>query len=318
MKAIADARDGGPLLEREHELDAVGDALDRLADGQGSMLLIEGPAGIGKTRLLAAATELGRPRHSSAARGSSGTAGARNAVRGRAPAVGAPIERADEAERARLLSGSAGLSLIAFGLQDSDGPNAEVDRFAPIHGLYWLLANLCDSQPVLIVIDDAQWADTQSLRWLDYLARRAPDTAVLIVVGARTGEADEPAELESLRLDATEVLRPSPLSGAGVEELIAAEFGDWPTDEFSAACNRATGGNPFLLTEVLRTLRTRSIGPDAEAAGEVASLGTEPVAPLRPRTARAVRVRGFLAGPRDLGARRGPAAAACGEHGRDQ
>ena len=75
-----------------------------------------------------------------------------------------------------------------------------------------------------------------------------------------------------------EVLRPSPLSGAAVEELIAAEFGDWPTDEFSEACSRATGGNPFLLTEVLRTLRTRSIGPDAEAAGELASLGTEPVA----------------------------------------
>ena len=77
--------------------------------------------------------------------------------------------------------------------------SAEVDRFAPIHGLYWLLANLCDQQPVLLVDDDAQWADTQSLRWLDYLARRAPDTAVLIVVGARTGEADEPAELEPLR-----------------------------------------------------------------------------------------------------------------------
>ena len=75
---------------------------------------------------------------------------------------------------------------------------------------------------VLLVIDDAQWADTQSLRWLDFLARRVTDTPVLIVVAARTGEADEPAELEALRRDATEVLRPSPLSGAGVEELIAA------------------------------------------------------------------------------------------------
>ena len=202
---------GASLLERERELDVVRDALDRLADGQGSMLLIEGPAGIGKTRLLAAATELGRATRGSGAGGSSGTAGARNAVRrSRASCWSRWSSGADEAERSRLLSGSAALSLIAFGLEDSGGPNAEVDRFAPIHGLYWLLANLCDSQPVLIVIDDAHWADTQSLRWLDFLARRVADTPVLILVGARTGEADEPAELEPLRLDATE--RPAPLA----------------------------------------------------------------------------------------------------------
>ena len=62
MKPIADARDEVPLLEREREVDVIRSAQDRLADGQGSMLLIEGPAGIGKTRLLAAVTELGRPR----------------------------------------------------------------------------------------------------------------------------------------------------------------------------------------------------------------------------------------------------------------
>ena len=187
------------------------------------------------------------------------------------------VERADEAERSRLLAGSAALSQMAFGQADATGPNVEVDPFGPIHGLYWLLANLCDAQPVLLVIDDAQWADTQSLRWLDYLARRAPDTAVLIVVGARTGEADEPPELEPLRHDASEVLRPSPLSGAAVDELIAAEFGSPPSGEFSKACIRATGGNPFLLTEVLHVLRSASVGPDAEAAWELASLGSETV-----------------------------------------
>ena len=60
MKSTRVVRDDAPLLERERELDGVRAALDRLADGQGSMLLIEGPAGIGKTRLLAAAADLGR------------------------------------------------------------------------------------------------------------------------------------------------------------------------------------------------------------------------------------------------------------------
>ena len=130
----------------------------------------------------------------------------------------------------------------------------------------------------MLVVDDAHWADGESLRWLDYLARRAQDTAVLIVIGARTGEPDEPTELEALRQDATEGLHPGALSDAAVDRLIAAELGAAPHGEFSHACNRATGGNPFLLTEVLRTLRTRSVAPNADGADEVASLGPEPVA----------------------------------------
>ena len=278
MKSTRAVRDDAPLLERERELDAVRDALERLADGQGSLLLIEGPAGIGKTRLLAAATELGRRQAALVLEARAGQLEREMPFAVARQLLEPPVERADEAERSRLLSGSAALARIAFGLEDSAQPSGEVDRFAPIHGLYWLLANLCDSQPVQVVIDDAQWADTQSLRWMDFLARRVADTPALIIVAARTGEADEPAELDPIRLEATGVLRPAPLSGAGVEALIAAEFGDWPTDEFSAACSQATGGNPFLLTEVVRDLRTRSAGPDADAAAELASLGTEPVA----------------------------------------
>ncbi len=278
MNPIADARNETPLLEREHELDVIRDGLDRLADGQGSMLLIEGPAGIGKTRLLAAASEHGGPPGVLVLEARAAQL-EREMPFGVARQLLEPInERADAAERSRLLSGSAAHSLIAFGREGPTGPDAEVDRFAPIHGLYWLLANLCDSQPVQIVIDDCQWADTQSLRWLNFLARRVTDTPVLILVAARTGEADEPAELEPLRLDASEVLRPSPLSDAAVEELIVAEFGSSPSGGFSNACSRASGGNPFLLTEVLRSLRTRSIDPNADAPGELASMGTESIA----------------------------------------
>ena len=278
MNPIANARENAPLLERQGELEVVRDALDRLADGQGSMLLIEGPAGIGKTRLLTAATEHARSRGVPVLEARAGQLEREMPFVVPRELFEPLIERADEAERERLLSGSAVLSLIAFGLQDSGGPTGEVDPFAPIHGLYWLLANLCDSQPLLLVIDDAQWADTQSLRWLDFLARRVTDTPGLVLVGARTGEADEPDELEALRLDATDALRPSPLSDEAVDELISAQVGSSPSSRFSAACSRVTGGNPFLLTEVLRSLRMRSIVPDTEAIGDLAALAPEPVA----------------------------------------
>ena len=278
MNPIANAIENAPLLERQGELEVVRDALDRLADGQGSMLLIEGPAGIGKTRLLAAATEHARSRGVPVLEARAGQLEREMPFVVPRELFEPLIERADEAERERLLSGSAVLSLIAFGLQDSGGPTGEVDPFAPIHGLYWLLANLCDSQPLLLVIDDAQWADTQSLRWLDFLARRVTDTPGLVLVGARTGEADEPDELEALRLDATDALRPSPLSDEAVDELISAQVGSSPSSRFSAACSRVTGGNPFLLTEVLRSLRMRSIVPDTEAIGDLAALAPEPVA----------------------------------------
>ena len=282
------------------------------------MLLIEGPAGIGKTRLLAAATELGRPRTVLVLEARAGQLEREMPFVVARQLLEPMIERADGAERSRLLAGSAALSLIAFGLAGSGGPDAEVDPFAPIHGLYWLLANLCDSQPVLIVIDDAQWADTQSLRWLDFLARRVPTPRCSILVGARTGEADEPAELEPLRLDATEVLRPSPLSGAAVERA-----------DRGRARQLALGG---VLGGLRQGDRRQPVPADrgaAHAADEVDRPGCgggrgARVAghgarrPLGPLAAGALRCGGRLAGARDRGARRGSAAAPCVEDGRGQ
>ena len=54
-----------------------------------------------------------------------------------------------------------------------------------IHGLYWLTANMADGQSVLISVDDAQWADSASMRWLAYLAPRLDGLAVAVVVAER-------------------------------------------------------------------------------------------------------------------------------------
>lgn len=263
MEPIADPGDQGLLLERDADLDILRDALERLSDGHGSTVLVEGPAGIGKTRLLAEAADL-------AAREPVLVRVARaGQLEREMPYVVARqlleplIERAPEEERSRLLAGSAALSLVALGRADPS-QGVAVDPFAPIHGLYWLLANLAEAQPVVLVVDDVHWADGQSLRWLDFVARRAFDTDVLLVAGARTGEAEEASGLEALRADVSEVIHPAPLSGLAVGELVAAAFDGSPPEGLADACGSSSGGNPFLLTELLRGLRDYSTAADAD------------------------------------------------------
>jgi DNA-binding CsgD family transcriptional regulator len=98
----------------------------------------------------------------------------------------------------------------------------------------------------------------------------------LVLVAARTGEPSEPPELEPLRSGAGDVLTPGPLSRAAVDELISDEFGAAAVRGLSEACARITGGNPFLLAEALRSLRTQD--PDGDGIAALESLDDEPVA----------------------------------------
>ena len=74
------------------------------------------------------------------------------------------MARCDESERRRLFGGAAGLSERLFG---EAGPELVAQggdaAFGALHGLYWLTVNLADRGPVLLAVEDAQWADIPSL-----------------------------------------------------------------------------------------------------------------------------------------------------------
>ena len=77
-------------------------------------------------------------------------------------------------QRAELFAGAAALAEPLFDATHLV-TRAELEgnaSFAMMHGLYWLAANLAYEQPTMLAIDDLHWADTPSLRWLCYLARR--------------------------------------------------------------------------------------------------------------------------------------------------
>jgi DNA-binding CsgD family transcriptional regulator len=267
------------LLERERELREVSDALTAAQRGRGKLVLVEAAAGLGKTSLLAAATEtatrLGftclRARATELERDF-----AYGLVRQLLEAV---IATASDPERDRLFEGAATLSAPLFAPTGAAQPASSADsEFSILHGLYWLLNNIADECPVALVVDDLHWSDTESLRFFNYLAPRLDGLPVGILASARSGE-DVPAELARLTAapEAT-VLRPGPLSTGATATLCKRRLGDDVAPEFVSACREATGGNPFFLEALLREASERELSPDAREADRVREIGPAAVA----------------------------------------
>ena len=129
------------LLERDAELGRLSALLEKAHGGSGSVEAVSGPAGIGKTELLAALHRLAGDRgfRSLRARGRELEAGmAFSVVR---QLLEQPVLSASAAERRRLLAGPARAGAGALGLAAGDAPASE---FAAVHGLYWLCVNLAD------------------------------------------------------------------------------------------------------------------------------------------------------------------------------
>ena len=274
--------DGGDarLLERDAELDALETALADARAGRGRLLAIEGPAGIGKTTLLAEA----RARASAAgtivlaARGSELE---RDFSYGVVRQLFEPaLARADAAERERLLGGAAAHAGRLFETAEpADGGGADENAaFAALHGLYWLTANLAERGPLVLAVDDLQWADLPSLRFVAYLGRRLEGIPVLVAASTRPpGEAD--AALEELLADpATQAVRPPALSEDAAAALVREALGPTAEDAFCAACHGATGGNPLLLRELLRTLEAEGVEPSAGSVDALDRIAPETVA----------------------------------------
>ncbi len=172
--------------------------------------------------------------------------------------------------RAELLSGAAELAETVLSRSPRSAIGGPDTAGSVLHGLYWLVANLAERSPLLLAIDDLQWADGPSLRFLVYLARRLEGLPVALAVATRTAEpAAAPELVQALELEAPPpVLRPAPLSDEGVSAVVRDGLGDASADELCAACAEATGGNPFLLSELLASLsfdRTAATSIDAEA-----------------------------------------------------
>ena len=172
-------------------------------------------------------------------------------------------------QRRSLVSGPARPALrILSPHSDESPPTADDERYAVIHGLYWLVRHLAASQrgasgthPVVILVDDAHWADAPSLRLLAYMSQRTADLPLALVVTAGRHEPSTDARaLASLRSSARQaLLQPGPLSEAGVAQMARRKFRK-ADDLFCALCARVTAGNPFLVSGTARQVGRRRAG----------------------------------------------------------
>jgi DNA-binding CsgD family transcriptional regulator len=269
------------LLERTAELSRIAELLDGAEHGEGGVLLVRGPAGIGKTVLLGAAGRMASERGLLAltARGSELEL---DFPFGVARQLFEPLVAGARAtERSRLFAGAAGLAadVLGAGAGPSAGAVASDQSFAVANGLYWVVANLSQRRPLLLVVDDVQWADTSSLRWLLYVIPRVGGLRVGLLAAARSGERDPSGELVARleQLAGRATIRPAALSEDGAQTLLAGALGARPASGFVRACHEVTGGNPFLLRELVVALAADGIEPTTEAAARVKDLGPESV-----------------------------------------
>jgi DNA-binding CsgD family transcriptional regulator len=223
-----------PIRGRAGELKVIGALMAALVQGRGGVLVIEGPPGIGKSRLL---TEV--------------------------------MTLADKSG-VRTLFGEAFeyqqtvpfFSLFMATLR-ADPPVGDPDALRRLGGSedlrYWVVHDLADAigaaaaqTPVAIVLEDIHWADTGTLLALRSLATARPDVAVLWVLTARTG-AGGPAVQETLsvlqRANAT-ILRVAAMSPDAVAEMVCDSVRA-NADESLLNLAAKAHGNPFLVSELL-------------------------------------------------------------------
>jgi hypothetical protein len=265
------------LLEREDLLARVAGLMERARQGVGQLLVVEGPAGIGKTAVLAAAGRRADGFTVLRARGGELERGFPHGVVRQL--FEAHVRVLDPDRRAQALGGAAELAapVVAPDLATTPGGSAD-PSFAIDHGLYWLTANLAEQHPVLLSVDDAHWSDLASLRFLAHLARRLEGLPVLLAVGIRSGEPDSPEDLLAELRSHAEVAHPDPLSEHAVAGLLARGLQDEPDEGFVAACRAATGGTPFLLRELIDALDRQGVAPTRDGITHVAQTGPRTVA----------------------------------------
>lgn len=262
-----------PLVGRAAELARLEATVAAVEGGGSRTLLLAGEGGVGKTRLARAVAE------SAARRGFAIAEGRAYSVESGVPyavfadALAPTLRRLDAAVLNVLTRGASGeLAHIFPGLlaePRADRAAAGESAAEAKARLYWtfvqMVGRLASRQPLLLVLDNLQWADAASLELLHFVARQAHHPGIggrLLVLGIyNDAEGGVPALLRDaehslVSLGAAQVECVAPLSADQTLELVQRAF-DTPADVvrgFAAMLHDWTRGNPFFVEETIKSL----------------------------------------------------------------
>ncbi|MFJ3857395.1 ATP-binding protein [Streptomyces sp. NPDC090085] len=266
------------MVEREAELAIVDEALDQLTgptpDAGGALLAFSGPAGLGKTTLLA---ELRRRAHARSCTVLTARGGEQEQTQPFHVArqlIQPQLAGTSEHELRAALGSWYSIVGPALGLCAPE-QGAPPDPQGLRDGLDWVLTHLVVKRaPVTLVLDDAHWADPESLGWLAAFAPRAEHLPLLLVVAYRPDEL--PADADAFRtLPGRAGQRPlplAPLTPAAVADLVRDALGDHAEDDFCHEAWAVTAGNPFEAVELTAKVRGTGLRPVAANAPQLADL----------------------------------------------
>jgi DNA-binding NarL/FixJ family response regulator len=263
------------LLDRDVELAELDRRLAAARAGAGRVIVVEGPAGIGKSTLLAVAGQTARENGVLVLRARCSPL-EQHAAWGIARQLFEPLRA--QRDWPELTVGAAGLAERALAPEAGEHAPAGDAMHAAARGLVWLASNLGERGPAVLAIDDVHWADAPSLRWLAVLARSLAELRLGVLCAVRSGEPPAAPELlaEVLAAAPEPPVRPRALGLAASESLVrerlpAASAG------FAHACHAVTGGNPFLLGALMTQVAADGTVPDDETAARLETFGSEQV-----------------------------------------
>lgn len=281
------------LLERELEIATVDSLLERTREGRGGRLLLDGPAGIGKSVLLRALC-----------------------ARARAQRFG--VLATEAAEVASQVAFGCARSLLGNSWPADPLPAGESDHDSvgpartSLQQVMRIVLDLAEEAPLLVAVDDVQWADPASLRWLALLAGHVSRSRVALALAVRGGFELAGGALGELLDDRRAiVVRPAPLSLNGAAALLRRRVGRELDDATARDCHLDTNGNPFLLQTLGDALRQAGVPSGSNARARIREVGSRALArtvahrldqlePAARALVEAAAVVGDVGGPRPL------------------
>ena len=256
------------MVGRDREVDAVRTAVAEAASGHGQVVLLEGEPGIGKTRLLETACDLARGAGFAVATGGCDDLAPARPFSAILAALGVSSASPDP-ERAAIAE--------MTDLQAAPEPVSEAAanpglQYRVVEALSALVERLATQAPLILALDDLQWADASTLVALRAIGRRVQTLPVVLLGSCRVGH--QSTELhrvtDDLLRDGARRLALGPLDPEAVTSLVTQVL-DAPPSEALLASAQGANGNPLFLIEYVRSMRAASAAGGQDGGTEIAT-----------------------------------------------